>query len=106
MRFFFITSKLNFKNAGGSVDEMDLMMRMLQGYGNEVTAVTVFSYNNEIDRQLPYKVIEENIFSRRLLGIQWQAFKILRKYSKEADVFQIDGHLLLYAAGLYRFLGG
>lgn len=106
MKIFFITSKLNFQNAGGSVDEMDLMMRMLCEYGNDVTAVTMFSYNNDIDRQLPYKVIQENILSRRLLGIQRSAFKILRKYSKEADVFQIDGHLLLYAAGLYRFLGG
>lgn len=106
MRIFFITSKLNFKNAGGSVDEMDLMMRTLRGYGNDVTAVTLFSDNNDIDRRLPYKIIPELIFSRRLLGIQWEAFKILRKYSKEADVFQIDGHLLLYAAGLYRLLGG
>ncbi len=106
MRIFFITSKLNFKNAGGSVDEMDLMMRMLKGYGNDMTAVTVFSYNNDIDRQLPYRVVEENILSRRLLGIQWNAFKILRKYSNQADAFQIDGHLFLYAAGLYRLLGG
>ncbi len=106
MRIFFITSKLNFRTAGSSVDETDLMMRMLQGYGNKVTAVTVFSHKNDIPKPLPYRIIEEQISSKRLLGIQWQAFKILRKYSKEADIFQIDGHLLLYAAGLYRLLGG
>jgi len=106
MRIFFITSKLNFKNAGGSVDEMNLMMRMLQKYGCKVTAVTVFSNFNDIDRPLPYEVKEEYIRSKRLLGIQWEAFKIFRKYSHRADVFQVDGHLLLYAAGFYRLFGG
>lgn len=106
MRIFFITSKLNFKSAGGSVDEMDLMMRMLQKYGCEVTAVTVFSDFNDIDRPLPYEVKKEHIGFKGLLGIQWEAFKIFRKYSHQADVFQVDGHLLLYAAGFYRLFGG
>ncbi|OHA24617.1 MAG: hypothetical protein A3H57_01405 [Candidatus Taylorbacteria bacterium RIFCSPLOWO2_02_FULL_43_11] len=106
MRIFFVTSKLNFKKAGGSVEEFDLMIREFQRLGNEVTVVTVFSQNNEIDRPLPYKVIEEKVLSRGLLGIQWHAYKILRKYQNEADIFHIDGHLLLYGAGLYRRLGG
>ncbi|HEY4504492.1 MAG TPA: glycosyltransferase family 4 protein [Candidatus Paceibacterota bacterium] len=106
MRIIFITSKLNFKTSGGSVDEMDIMMRFLKSYGNDVTAVTVFSGINNIDRPLPYKVIEEEIKSKRLLGIQWAATKIFLKHAKNADVIHTDGHLLLYAAGLYRFLGG
>lgn len=106
MKIFFITSKLNFERAGGSVDEMDLMMRRLQAMGNDVTAVTVFSRANAIKEKLPYRVIEEDILSVRQLGIQWGAYKIFKKYSAQADVFQVDGHLLLYGAGLYRMFGG
>lgn len=106
MKIFFITSKLDFRTAGGSVEEFDLMMRTLQGLGNSVTAITVFSKVNDIPAQLPYQLIEENIPSRRLLGIQKGIFQILKKYSKDADLFHIDGHLFLYGAGLYRRLGG
>lgn len=106
MKIFFITSKLNFATAGGSVDEMDLMMRVFRNHGAEVTAVTVFSHLNRIDRALPYRVIPEQIHSRRLFGIQREALALFRKHERYADVFFIDGHLMLYAAGLYRCLGG
>lgn len=106
MRIFFITSKLNFRSAGGSIEELDLMMRTLQGMGSEVTAVTVFSDINDIPTPLPYPVIPEQIRSKRLFGIQFGVYAILRKYSREADIFHVDGHLMLYGAGLYRQLGG
>lgn len=106
MRIFFITSKLNFRNISGSIVEYDLMMRDLQGLGHEVTAVTTLSECNDIPTPPPYRVIEENIGSRRLLGIQKGIFKFLRKYSNQADFFYIDGQVFLYGAGFYRFLGG
>ncbi|MDD5430735.1 MAG: hypothetical protein PHP03_00695 [Candidatus Pacebacteria bacterium] len=106
MRIFFITSKLNFTKSGGSIEEFDVMIRNLIKLGNEVTVVTTFSYSNDISQPLPYKVIEENVMSRHLLGIQRGVFKILKKYEKQADFFHIDGHNFLYAAGLYRRLGG
>ena len=74
--------------------------------GNQVTVVTAFSYANAMTESLPYKIIEENITSRRLLGIQKGVFKILRKYSGQADFFYVDGQVFLYGAGLYRRLGG
>lgn len=106
MRIVFITSKLNFKTAGGSIDEMDLMMRKFQSYGSTVTAVTAFSRVNSIDRTLPYRVAEEQILGARLLSILFGALRLFRKYEHEADVFFADGHLMLYGAGLYRLLGG
>ena len=57
---FFITSKLNFKSGrfgrrNGFDDEN------VTENGCEVTAVTVFSDFNDIDRPLPYEVKKENI---------------------------------------------
>lgn len=106
MRIFFITPKLNFRTAGGSIEEFDLMIRTLIKLGNEVTVVTVFSAINYIPDPPPYKVIEENINSARLFGIQAGILKILRKYEKEADFFHVDGHIFLYGAGFYRKFGG
>lgn len=106
MKIFFITSKLNFRTAGGSIEEFDLMIRTLIRLGNDVTAVTTFSYANDIPNPLPYKLIEENITARGLFGIQAGIFKILKKYSNQADFFHVDGHNFLYGAGLYRLLGG
>ncbi len=106
MRIFFITSKLNFRISGGSVEEFDLIVRTLAELGNNVTAVTIFSNMNDIPKELPYKVIEENITAKHLLGIQKGVYKILKKYEGQADFFHIDGHLCLYGAGLYRRLRG
>ena len=86
--------------------EFDLMYRTLQKHGHSVTVVTIFSYANRIPEPLPYRVIEENVMSRHLVGIQKGVFNILKKYEKEADVFHVDGHSSLYGAGLYRLLGG
>ena len=106
MRIFFVTPKVNFKNIGGSLIEYDLMIRGLMELGNQVTVVTAFSYANAMTEGLPYKIIEENIMARGLLGIQKGVFNILRKYSDQADFFYIDGQVFLYGAGLYRRLGG
>ncbi|TSC56505.1 MAG: hypothetical protein Greene041679_516 [Parcubacteria group bacterium Greene0416_79] len=106
MRIVFLTSKLNFETSGGSVEELDLLMRTLQDLRNEVKTITAFSSNNRIPQPRPYGVIEDQITSMRLLGIQWQCYRILKKYEKGADLFHIDGHLFLYGAGLYRLLGG
>ena len=106
MRIFFITSKLNFQTSGGSIEEIDFIIKTMADLGNEVTVITVFSYMNYIQAALPYKVIEENITAKRLLGIQAGIFKILKKYEGRADVFHIDGHIALYGAGWYRMIGG
>lgn len=106
MKIYFITSKLNFRTAGGSIEEFDVMIKELTRLGNEVTAVTMFSRDNDIPDPLPYPIIEERITSSRLIPIQWQCLRILRKYEKQADFFHIDGHLFMYAGGLYRCLGG
>jgi len=106
MKIFFITGKLkNPDTACGSVIEFDYKMRELQRLGNEVTAVTVFSYNNDLKKSPPYRLIEEFIRPPTLFSIHWNIFKILRKYEKEADIFYIEGQFM-YGAGLYRRLGG
>jgi glycosyltransferase involved in cell wall biosynthesis len=106
MRIFFFTSKLNFRTAGGSVEEFDLMIRTLQGLGNEIACVTTFPDGNDIPTPPPYRVIEENISRRSLFGLQQGIYGLLTKYEKDADFFHVDGHLFLYGAGAYRRLGG
>lgn len=107
MKIFFITPKVNFKTIGGSLIEYDLMIRTLIKLGHQVTVVTVFSDLNAGTENLPYKIIEENVDRpRRLLKIQNKVFKILKKYSDQADFFHVDGQVFLYGAGLYRRLGG
>ncbi|MEK7655911.1 MAG: hypothetical protein AAB386_04520, partial [Patescibacteria group bacterium] len=105
MRIFFITSKLNFENAGGSIEEYDLMMKTWQELGNEVTAVTTYSNANRIPNPLPYALKEEKIQNKNRWSIQKGVLDIMRKYEKDADVFHVDGQFL-YGAGLYRRLGG
>jgi len=106
MRIVFVTSKLNFKSSGGSVEEIDLMLKTLQRSGHTVAAVTVFSQINDITEKLPYPVYEERLFAKRLLPLQAGVYSILKKYEREADVFHVDGHLMLYGAGAYRRFGG
>ncbi len=106
MKIFVITPKLDFLTAGGTTDEYDLTYRTLQGLGHEVSVITACSKANNIPYKLPYGVFEEEINSHRMLGIQKGAFRILRKYSSQADVFFVDGQVFLYGAGLYRLLGG
>lgn len=97
---------MNFLTAGGTTDEYDLLYRTLHDFGEEVSVVTVFSNANNIPCKPPYKVYEERINSRRQLGIQKGLFKVMKKYSKMADIFFIDGQCFLYGAGLYRAFGG
>ncbi|MFH1704549.1 MAG: glycosyltransferase [Patescibacteria group bacterium] len=106
MRIYFITTKLNFRTAGGSIEEYDLIIRTWQKLGNEVIAVTTFPEGNNIPEQLPYEVITDSIKSRGLLGLQIGIYKLFKKYEKQADFFHIDGHIFMYGAGLYRRLGG
>ena len=106
MRIYFFTSKLNFRTAGGSIEEFDLMMRTLQKRGAEVTCVTTFSDGNDIQGPLPYAVIEEDIKNRSLFGTSWGIYNLLKKYQENADFFHVDGHNFLYGAGAYRRFGG
>jgi len=106
MRIVFITSKLNFRTAGGSIEEFDLMIRTWQKHGDDLTAITTFAGQNDIPEPLPYPVIEEPIPNRSLLQMQWGIYRLLKKYEDRADFFHLDGHLYLYGAGLYRRLGG
>ncbi|MBI2627867.1 MAG: glycosyltransferase family 4 protein [Candidatus Niyogibacteria bacterium] len=105
MKIVFITSKLNFTGAGGSVEEIDIIARTLMKLGNEVVVITAFSHFNDINQILPYKVVEERISSGRMLGIQRGVFELLKKYEDQADFFHVD-HLFLYGAGFYRRIGG
>ncbi len=106
MKIVLLTSKLNFKTAGGSVMDLHLKALGLQKAGHEVAVITAFSYANVLSETLPYRVHEEMVLRRGLIGIQYHAFRILRKYSADADVFYIDGHIFCYGGGFYRLLNG
>lgn len=105
MRITFITSKLNFETAGGSVADLDLKAKSLLGLGNTVSVITVFGESNKISSPLPYRLIEENIKKRRLMSIQISLFKILKKYEKQTDIYHLEGQFV-YAAGFYKIFGG
>lgn len=106
MKIFFITPKLDFLTAGGTTDEYDLTYRTLLDMGHEVVVCTTCPKANNIPCQLPYKVLDEDIKSRKMISIQKGAFRILKKYSDQADAFFFDGQVFLYGAGFYRLLGG
>ncbi len=106
MRIFFITSKLKSEDtASGSVIELDYMMRELVRLGNEVTAVTVYSRDNDLTEKTPYHVQNEQVTTPHLIPAQLSVYKILKKYEKDADIFHIDAQYM-YGGGLYRLLGG
>ncbi|MBI5412984.1 glycosyltransferase [Candidatus Peregrinibacteria bacterium] len=106
MKIFFITSKLNFTKSGGSIEEIDFIIRNLQKQGNEVVVVTAYSSANHIPDSLPYRVVPEQIKSSGYFGIQREVIALLNKYSNQADIFHIDAHLFMYGAGFWRWRGG
>lgn len=108
MRIVFITSKLNFFKSGGSVEEIDLLARTFVHEGATVELVTVFSKNNEYPASLPYRVYAADYSEAdmNLYGYTKAFYCLLKQYSKRADIYVIDGHLGLYAAGLYKLFGG
>ncbi len=106
MKIYFFTTKLNFRTAGGSIEEFDLMMRTLQNMGHDVVCVTTFCDGNDMPTRPPYVVLEENIADRDLLGLARGIYCLFKKYEKDADIFHIDGHVFLYGAGAYRRIGG
>ncbi len=106
MKITFVTPKINFVSAGGSVFDIDLKMRAFIKMGAEVLCVTPFSDDNDMPTPPPYPVIPELIKKRGLLGIALGVYRVLKKYEKGADFFHIDGHIFFYGAGLYKRLGG
>lgn len=106
MKIVFITPKINFISAGGSVFDIDLKMKAFMEMGAEVHCVTPFSDDNDMPVKPPYSVEEDLIKNRGLLGIALGVYRILKKNEKETDFFHIDGHVFYYGAGLYKRLGG
>ena len=86
--------------------DIDLKARALQELGHDVTMVTTYSHRNDMPTTVPYPVISEQVTSPGQLGISYQVYRLLKKYESQADVFHIDGHIFLYAGGMYRRLGG
>lgn len=106
MRIVFITTKFNFVSSGASSEELDLKIRAFQEAGAEVCAVTVYSDANNMPDVLPYPVHTECVTAYGLLSLQLATYRILKKFTSQADIFFIDGQVFLYGAGLYRLLGG
>src|SRR3989344_9074818 len=105
MKIFIVTTKLNFKAAGGSMMEIDIIARVLQRFGNEVKVVTIFPQANDLEPKPPYEVVAHRVYSGRQLGLQKGILQVLKAHEQEADAYMVDGHIFLYGAGLYRRLG-
>lgn len=108
MRVTFLTTQLDFVTGGGSSYDRDAKAREFQKYGCEVTFVTLFSFNNKINRELPYPVREEQLNYRSLSYFSFHGAirDFLKKYESQTDVYYIDGHVFLFGAGRYRKGGG
>lgn len=106
MRIVFVTTKFDFEIGGGSSPELDLKIRALKELGNEVIAVTTFSQNNRGPQPKDYPVFNEFIGTSGQFAISWGVYRVLKKYESKTDIFQVDGVLFLFGAGLYRLLGG
>lgn len=108
MNIVFLTSKLNFAKSGGSVEEIDLIARTFINEGATVEIVSVFSKNDEYPASIPYRVHAAGYSSADInLFASTKAFyRLFKRYADRADLFFIDGHLGLYAAGLYKLFGG
>src|SRR3989344_145322 len=105
MRIGFLTTKINFEGAGGSVPDLDCKVRLLRKAGHEVYVLTLFSEKNGYS-DLPYPVYERRIVGKKTwLTVQREIFAALRAYGDKTDVFHVEGHFL-YGASLYRILGG
>ncbi len=90
MRITFVTTKINFERAGGSVPDLDLKVRDMQRLGADVRVVTVFSEKNQSLSELPYPVTEEFTPNKALPALQWNILKVLRKYEKEISALGDD----------------
>jgi glycosyltransferase involved in cell wall biosynthesis len=105
MRILFLTSKLNYKTAGGSVPDLDLKVKDLMALGHDVSVITAFSKGNILDPKPPYPVFEERVSTKSLFSTQPEICRLLRRYEEKADVFHVEGQFM-YGAGAYRRLGG
>ncbi|MDP3729522.1 MAG: glycosyltransferase [bacterium] len=106
MRIVFVTTKFDFEQGGGSTPELMLKIRSLQELGHSVKAVTLFSQNNRGGLPKEFLVHEERVGTSGQLKIQTGAYRMLKKYENDADLFYVDGVVFLYGAGLYRSFGG
>ncbi len=106
MTIGFITTKINFRGAGGSVPDLDCKVRSMQELGADVFVVTLFSELNALPT-LPYPVYERRVKAeeKTWFATQREVFMALREYEKNADVFHVEGHFV-YGAAFYRALGG
>jgi len=107
MRIIFITSKLNLETAGGSVPDLEIKARFFSSLGHNVTIVTLFSSANKLETVINpnFKIIEENINTKKMYTIQSGVYKILKKYENSTDIFHVEGQFL-YGVGIYKIFGG
>ena len=107
MRILFVTSKIDFKSAGGSVPDLDLKVRKLTAMGHHVRVLTVYSSRNDFgSTPPPYEVIPEQVpRDTRVLPLITIVRDLLRKYESEVDLFHVEGQFG-YGSGYYRKTGG
>jgi len=106
MKIKFLTTKLNLLDGGGSNTNTDLKARTLIGEGHEVSVITLFSKHNKIPEETPYEIIEEHLQTSNCFPLRKSVCGILKKYERDTDIFHIDGHMYIWAAGLYLKRGG
>jgi glycosyltransferase involved in cell wall biosynthesis len=105
MRITLVTTKLDLVGGGGSNHDRHNKALLLKERGWDVKMITIFSRNNKL-KEMPYEIIEENVYYKNFFQFHKTVCDILKKYDGQTDIYYVDGHMCLFGAGLYRKGGG
>ncbi len=104
MKIALCTSKLNFKDAGGSVHDFDLKVRLLRKLGVDAVAVTFHGLGNK-EMHGAYPVVETQVETKTFFHTQRDVYRFLKAHENEYSLFYVEGQFAP-GAGLYRLMGG
>jgi glycosyltransferase involved in cell wall biosynthesis len=104
MRVCFVATAINIESGGGSHRNIVEMIRALRALGHRVDVHTAFASRNAPPENIATVAHEGE-------GLSFFAFNrmvsnLLKRNETNYDLFFVYGHTLLWAAGMYRLVGG
>lgn len=103
----FLAHSLNTETGGGSNHTLHHLACSLVNAGCRVQIITLNPRLNRVSPDAPYAIVEHRL-SDTFLSIPKQLLltRLMFRWQKGVDLFQIEAPSLLMAGGLYRTLGG
>lgn len=103
----FVEHKLNLETGGGSNLTLHRMACALTDAGYRVYVITLAPGMNRFPADLPYTVIEHRLADSYLAMPKRLALvRLLFRWQRSVDLFQIEAPSLMASGALYRALGG